>query len=155
LNITKLTENFSRVAVKCNIFGEPFTLWVDTGSPNTLVSSNFPERFGLLPVGARRYSGKVAGVLFRSKPSITIPEIVFPKCLPLRNVRALAALEDDVWDDIEVLGLNVLNHLTYKIDRDKGIFEWLESLTSDIPGSSRGRFDHLIWNGTYLLGDDV
>ena len=111
MNITRLTKKISRIEARCKIFNESFDIWVDTGSPNTLVSSKFPERFGLSPVGARRYSGKVAGVLFRSKPSITIPEIVFPKCLPLRNVRALAALEDDVWDGIVVLAPKICKTL--------------------------------------------
>ena len=154
MNIVTLTKNTSRIAVLCNIFNQPFTIWVDTGSPNTLVSAKFADRFGLLPVGTRRYSGRVAGATFRNKPSITIPEISLLGCIPLRNVRALAALEGEEWDDIIVLGLNVLNHLTYKISRESGIFEWLESLTSSVPGSNRGRLDHLMWNGTYLLSDE-
>ena len=151
MNITKLTNNVSRVAIECTIFNDPFLIWVDTGSPNTLVSEKFIKRFGLAPVGTKRYSGKVAGVEFRSKASILIPQITFPGCLPLRDVRALAALESDEWDDIVVLGLNVLNHLTYKVSRENGTLEWLESLTSNIRGSDRSRFNHLIWNGTYLL----
>jgi predicted aspartyl protease len=129
-------------------------LWVDTGSPNTLVSSSFAARFGLSPVGTRRYNGKVAGIEFRNKFSITIPQIDFPGCLPLKNVRALVALEDNEWNEIIVLGLNVLNHLTYTVSRDSGTFEWLESLTSGVPGSDKSKCNHLIWNGTYLLADD-
>ena len=70
------------------------------------------------------------------------------------NLRALAALSGDEWDDIVVIGLNVLNHLTYKVSRDDGILEWIESLTSNISGSARSKFNHIIWNGTYLLVDD-
>ena len=154
MNITKLTKNVSRIAMECNIFNDPFIIWLDTGSPNTLVSEKFIKRFRLAPVGTKRYSGKVAGVEFRSKPSILIPQMIFSGCLPLRDIRALAALNGDEWDDIVVLGLNVLNHLTYKVSRENGTLEWPESLTSNIQGSGRSRFNHLIWNGTYLLVDD-
>ena len=78
----------------------------------------------------------------------------FPGCLPIKNVRALAALDSNEWNDIVILGLNVLNHMTYKIDRDNRTFEWLESLTSNVPGSERSKFNHLIWNGSYLLADE-
>jgi hypothetical protein len=150
-----MSDNKSRVELRCQLYGEPLTVWVDTGSPNTLVSSNFLTRFGLQPVGARRYSGKVAGIVFRGKPSIRLPSIEFHNCLPLRNVRALAALDEPEWDNIIVLGLNVLNHLTIKIDRPNGIFEWLEHIASDVPGSSNSKFDHMIWQGKYLLGKDA
>ena len=153
MNTTKLTENISRVEMECTVLGKSLILWVDTGSPNTLVSSTFLQRFGLFPIGTRRYSGKVAGVKFSRRPSITIPEINLPGCLPLRNVRVLAALDGDEWNNIIVLGLNVINHLTYKVDRSGGTFEWLESIMAKIPGSNRTKLDHLIWNGTYLLSD--
>ena len=140
--------------IRCKVFDYPFWIWVDTGSPNTLVSVNFHKRFGLSPIGKKRYNGKVAGVEFQNKPSITIPEIVFPNCLPLRNVRALAALENDEWDKIIILGLNVINHLTFKVDRINSTFEWLEMLTADVPSSERTKLNHLIINGVYLLGDE-
>jgi hypothetical protein len=143
------------VALKSFIFGNKFIIWVDTGSPNTLVSANFLSRFKLAPVGSKRYNGKVAGIAFRNRPSVTIPEIAIPGGLPLKNVRALAAMEGDEWDNTVVLGLNVLNHLTYKVSRDNRSFEWLESLTSSVERSNRSRLDHIIWNGTYLLSDDV
>jgi hypothetical protein len=141
------------VEIECVIFGELFDLWVDTGSPNTLVSSSLVAQFGLSPVGTRRFSGKVAGLHFEQKPSVTIPEIAIPGCMPLKNIRALAALNGDEWDKTVILGLNVLNHLTYKIDRADSTFTWLESITASIPGSIRTKFDHLIFKGTYLLSD--
>jgi len=153
LNIVNLTKNASRVEMLCLINDETFRIWVDTGSPNTLVSSKLINILNLPPIGTRRYSGKVAGVQFRNKPSITIPKIIIPGCLPLKNIRALAALDSDEWNGIVILGLNVLNHLVYKVDRGGGIFEWLESLASSIPGSTRTKFDHVIWNGAYLLSD--
>ena len=137
----------------CKSFGELFDLWVDTGSPNTLVSSKLVTEFSLTPVGTKRYSGRVAGAQFQRKPSVTIPDIYISGCLPLRNVRALAALDGDEWDRTVILGLNVLNHTIYKIDRNSNTFEWLESLMANIPGSSRTKFDHLILNGAYLLSD--
>jgi hypothetical protein len=148
-----LSKNISRIEVKCKVFGEIFNLWVDTGSPNTLVSSKLVAEFGLPPVGTRRYSGKVAGVQFHRKPSIMIPDISIPGCSLLKNIRALAALDGDEWNRTVILGLNVLNHTVYKIDRSSNTFEWLESLTANIPASTRTKFDHLIWNGTYLLSD--
>ena len=153
MNIAKLTKNLARVEVICKVSGKPFELWVDTGSPNTLVSTKFPRQFGLLPVGTRRFNGKVAGVQFQRKPSITIPEISITGCLPLKNVRALAALDGDEWDKTVVLGLNVMNHLTYKVDRNERTLEWLESIIANIPESSRSKFDHMILNGAYLLSD--
>lgn len=153
MNTATLSKNLSRVEVVCKVFGELFDLWVDTGSPNTLVSSKLVSQFGLSPVGTRRYSGKVAGVQFQRKPSITIPEINIPNCLPMKNVRALAALDGNEWDKTVVLGLNVMNHLTYKVDRSGGTFEWLESIIANIPGSNRTKFDHMILNGAYLPSD--
>jgi len=139
--------------MECGLFGKLFRLWIDTGSPNTLVSSKLVGQFGLSPVGTRRYSGKVAGVQFQRKPSITIPEISIPGCLPLKNVRALAALDGDEWDKTVVLGLNVMNHLTYKVDRNNRTLEWVESIIASIPGSNRTKLDHLLLNGAYLLSD--
>ena len=153
MNIVKLSDSISRIEAECSVFGKSLTLWADTGSPNTLVSSTFLKRFGLSPAGTRRYSGKVAGVQFNQKPSVTIPEISFSGCLSMKNVRALAALDGDEWNNIVVLGLNVMNHLTYKVDRSCDTFEWIEAIAANIPGSNRTKFDHLILNGTYLLSD--
>jgi len=154
LNIAKLTKTISRVEIKLEMCGKPLYLWVDPGSPNTLVSAKFMTAFGLLPSGTKRYNGKVAGTIFRNKAAIVIPEIILPGCLPLRNIRAITALEGDEWSKIIVLGLNVLNHMTYKISRENSTFEWLESLTSSVNGSDRDKFNHIIWNGKYLLTDD-
>jgi hypothetical protein len=117
------------------------------------VSSAFPERFGLSPAGTRRFSGKVAGQIFRNKPAVVIPEIKIPECLPLKRVSAIASLQGDEWNEIIVLGLNVLNHLKYAVSREDSTFEWIESLTSDVEGSQKSKFNHLILNGKYLLFD--
>jgi hypothetical protein len=154
LNTANLTNNISRIEILCSLFGERFRLWIDPGSPNTLVSTKFITIFGLAPAGTRKYSGKVAGEIFRNKSTVVIPQIVLPECMPMRNIRALAALESNEWDRVIVLGLNVLNHMTYKISRENGTFEWLESLTSSVVGSDRDRFNHVIWNGKYLLVDE-
>jgi hypothetical protein len=129
-------------------------LWIDTGSPNTLVHSDFAKRFKL-PLGGGRYKGYVAGKKFQNRPTVTIPEITIPGCHPLRNVKAIAALDGDEWENIVVIGLNVLNHLTYRINRDPmpGTFEWIESLSSTVIGSTRTRFDHVIMDGKYVLAD--
>jgi len=138
----------------CQVCGTRFRLWIDPGSPNTLVSASLIAEYGLSPMGTKRYNGKVAGTIFRNKAAIVIPEIMVSGCLPLRNIRAITALEGDEWNKIIVLGLNVLNHMTYKVSRENGTFEWLESLTSNVTGSDRDRFNHIIWNGKYLLVDD-
>jgi hypothetical protein len=138
----------------CQVCGTRFRLWIDPGSPNTLVSANFITDYGILPSGTKRYNGKVAGTIFRNKAAIVIPEIALPGCLPLRNIRAITALEGDEWNKIIVLGLNVLNLITYKISRENGTFEWLESLTSRVTWSDRDKFNHIIWNGKYLLVDN-
>ena len=52
-----------------------------------------------------------------------------------------------------VLGLNVMNHLTYKVDRNNRTLEWVESIIANIPGSNRTKLDHLLLNGAYLLSD--
>jgi hypothetical protein len=66
LNTAKLNKNVSRVGILCRVFNKSFEIWVDTGSPNTLVSTKFAMQFGLSPVGKTRYSGKVAGIQFKS-----------------------------------------------------------------------------------------
>ena len=155
MNTIRLNKILSRVEIVARVNGEQFLVWIDTGSPNTLVPTDFTERLKLSPNKGKVYSGRIAGTLFSKRPSITIPKIVISGCHPLRSVRAITALEGDEWKDIIIIGLNVLNHLTYKINRDPfpGTLEWLESLTSEISGSSRTRFDHLIMDGKYLLSD--
>jgi len=153
LNTSVLTKNLSRIEMKCTVKNRLLTLWVDTGSPNTLVSASFLKRFGLSPVGTTRYSGNVGGVQFTQKPSVLIPEIKLNDGLAFKNVRALAVFNDDYWNSVILLGLNVLNHLTYKIDRVNSTFEWLESLTPLIPTATRTKFNHIIMNGKYLLSD--
>jgi len=145
----------SRIELNCEILGRRYKIWIDTGSPNSLVHSDFAERLKLTQHKGQTYSGKISGTEFRNKRAVTIPEINIPGCRSILNVRVIAALDGDEWKDIILIGLNVLNHLTYKIDRDPmpGTFEWLESLTSKVEGSSRTRFDHLIMNGRYLLSD--
>lgn len=154
MNCISLTDNHSRIEFKCTVFNERFHVWVDTGSPNTLVFSNFISTFNLNPAGTQKYNGKVAGKIFQNKYAVTIPEIIIPNCLPLRNIRAITALEGPEWNNIIILGLNVLNHLSYKITRETNTLEWLESLTSTIPNSERSKFNHIIINGRYMLTDD-
>ena len=156
MNIIELNDKLSRIEIPCRIDNKNFLMWIDTGASNTLMSANAHKLLKLYPHGGMTYSGKVAGVEFKEKHSLTIPKIEMPGCTPLKNIRAIVALDGDEWERIILLGLNVLNHLTFKINRDPmpGTFEWLESLTSKVPGSSRTRFDHLVFGGKYLLADD-
>ena len=119
LNITRLNPTKSRIEMDCSINGRTFLLWVDTGSPNTLVHSNMADALKIPTVKGMTSSGKVAGKEFQKRPAITLPSLVIPNCQPLRNIRAIAALDGDEWKDIVILGLNALNHLVYKIDRSR------------------------------------
>jgi hypothetical protein len=131
------------------------TIWVDSGSPNTLVSVGFAERFGIPLIKGRTYSGNVAGIMFKGRHALTIPEIKIPNYGALRNVRAIPALDGEDYENILVLGLNVLNHCVQRLDRTGkiGVIELTESIISDIPNSYRTKFDHLIVSGAYLLTD--
>ena len=131
-------------------------MWIDTGSPNTLVHEDFTKLIGVAPIKGKGYSGNVVGMTFKNRPAVTIPEIVIDNSLPLKNVRVITALTGDEWRRRIVIGLNVLNHLTIRLDRSTmlGKFEWLESLVSNVSDSSRTKFDHIIWNGSYLLSDE-
>jgi len=131
-------------------------VWIDTGSPNTLVHEDFAKLIGVTPIKGKCYSGNVVGMTFKNRPAVTIPEIVINRSLPLKNVRVITALSGDEWRRRIVIGLNVLNHLTIRLDRSTmpGNFKWLESLVSSVSGSSRTKFDHIIWNGNYLLTDE-
>jgi hypothetical protein len=123
-------------------------VWVDSGSPNTLVSVGFAKRFGIPLVKGRTYSGKVAGHTFNGRHALTIPEIEIPEYSVLRNVRAIPALYGEDYEDIIVLGLNVLNHCVQRLDRTGkiGVISLVESIIADVPNSTRTKFDHLIKN---------
>ena len=151
-----LNPTNSRIEMDCGVLGKRFLVWVDTGSPNTLVHADFAKRLGIPHIIGKTFNGKVAGKEFRKRPAVTIPELSVLGCHPLKNIRAITALEGDEWREIIILGLNVLNHLVYKIDRSPlpGTFEWLESLTSKVPNSMRTRFDHLIIGNDYLLTEE-
>ena len=153
MNIIQLATTKSRVGFRCQIKGLSLIAWIDTGAPNTLIHPSVAEKLRLLPADKWRFTGAIAGAKFIDKPSVVLPSIVVGNGYALQNVRAITAFEDDKWKNIIIIGLNVLNHLTYKIDRSPlpGTFEWLESLTSGVPGSDRTRFDHIMWNGEYLL----
>ena len=102
--------------------------------------------------------GNVAGHIFERRYSVTIPLINIQNKLSLRFVRAITGLSDaDEWDNLIILGMNVLDHCSFKIDRTQipGTFECYESLTSTVEGSSRPKFDHLFQGDKYLLIDDI
>jgi len=113
---------------------------------------DFLDKLKLKP-SRQRFTGNVAGTKFIKQPSILIPEIKVTGCLPLQNVRAITAFSSDEWSNIILLGLNVLNHISFKVDREKlpGFFEWTESLTNRQADTGKTRFDHIIWGGKYLL----
>ena len=153
MNSIPLKSNKSRIEFDCKIKGKQFKIWVDTGSPNTLVHGDIANILGLMPVKGLTYSGAVAGIKFEKKPALVLPEIAIADFNPLRNVRAIAGFNDSKWKNIILIGLNVLNHITYKVSRSQmpGTFEWLETLTPDIPKSGRTKFNHLLINGEYLV----
>ena len=155
MNSIPLKPNKSRIEFDCEIKGQSFKVWVDTGAPNTLVHGDIAETLGLLPVKGLIYSGAIAGIKFEKKPAIVIPEIAIADFHPLREVRAITGFSDPKWKNIILIGLNVLNHMTYKVERSPmpGTFEWLETLTPDIPESGRTKYNHLLINGEYLVTD--
>jgi predicted aspartyl protease len=150
-----LKPNKSRIEFDCEIKGKPFKIWVDTGSPNTLVHGDIARILGLVPIKGLTYSGAIAGIKFEKKPAIVIPEITISDFYPLKNVRAIAGFNEAKWKNIILIGLNVLNHISYKITRNQmpGTFEWIETLTPNIPTSSKSKFNYLIINGEYMMTD--
>ena len=156
MNCTLLNQNNSRIEFDCEIKDQSYIVWIDTGAPNTMVHSDTAKALGLKPVKGASYSGAVAGVKFTGKPAVVIPEIVIEGYHPLKNVSAITGLNDPKWKNIILIGLNVLNHLTYKIDRSQmpGTFEWLETLTPVIPATGKTKFNHLLINGVYMVTDE-
>jgi len=150
-----LRKNKARIAFHCTICGIPMTVWIDTGSPNTLVPADFVKRSGLTPIKGASFKGVIAGYAFEKRPAIMIPEIIIPNHYTIRNIRAITALDGKDFRNTVVLGMNVLNHGTTCIERDgdSGRFSFLPSLTSKIEGSERSIFNHLIINGKYLTTD--
>lgn len=150
-----MKPNESRILFDCAVKGIFMTMLVDTGSPNTLVPFDFIERTKLTPVKNALFKGTIMGYTFEKRPAVVIPEIVLPNRQFLKNVRAIAALYGDDFRNTIILGMNVLNHGITRIERegDSGTFDFLQSLTSQVEGSERSAFNHLIIGGKYLTTD--
>ena len=149
-----LNDSKSRIEAFVTVQRYRIRIWIDTGSPNTLISENLMKRLKLKSNEDFSFNGNIAGSSFKQKPSVTIPLIDVQGKLSLRNVRAIVGLpNNDMWNDIIIIGMNVLNHCSFKIDRTQipNIFECYESLTSKVGGSNRNRFDHILIDNKYLL----
>ena len=150
-----LKKNKSRVAFNCEVQGIPMVVIVDSGSPNTLVPADFIERTGLQKVIGMTFKGKILGYEFSDRYAMMLPEIKIPEYRSLCNVRAITALDGEEFSRTILLGMNVLNHGTTIIRResDAGTFDFYESPTSSVKGSTRHRFNHLLVDGNYLISD--
>ena len=91
----------------------------------------------------------------KDRYAIMLPEIEIPEYRSLCNVRAITALDGEEFSQTILLGMNVLNHGTTIIRResDVGTFDFYESPTSNVKGSTRHRFNHLLVDGNYLISD--
>ena len=150
-----LKKSRSRVAFDCVVQGFPMEIIVDSGSPNTLVPSDFAERTGLQRTSGVTFKGKILGYEFTDRYAIMLPEIKIPYYRSLYNVRVIAALDGEEFAQTILLGMNVLNHGTTIIRRenDTGTFDFYESPASNVKGSTRHRFNHLLVDGNYLISD--
>ena len=150
-----LTNSVSRIEFLCNINEHRFYIWVDTGSPNTLISETVRVRLNLNP-NKERFSGNIAGDAFKNAPSVTIPSINIQDKLILNKVRAIVGLPaKDEWKDTIILGMNVLNHCTFMVDKTTlpYKFDCLESIHSKVKNSYREKFDHVLIDNKYLLSE--
>ena len=141
------SSDFNKLCTEISNAGMGRKLWLCSDKPKEVVDY----------VLRKRFNGIIAGSSFRNAPSVTIPLISVQDKLNLRNIRAIVGLPDtDAWKHTIVLGMNVLNHCSFRIDRTQipGIFECYESLTSSVEGSSRSRFDHVLIDNQYLLIED-
>ena len=90
---------------------------LDPGSPNTIVTLSLVWKLGLKPLT------KKTSTIYLSGSAVTVFPVVLPDlklgAMKLENVRVYAGL-DKQWADTIILGLNVLNHLVYTVDRTKG-----------------------------------
>ena len=152
-----LTKSVSRIELESVISKQPFLIWVDTGSPNTLISKAVQEQLKLKP-NKDRYNGTIAGGIFKNAPSVTIPAINMQDKLELKNIRAIVGLpSEEKWKDTIIIGMNVLNHCTFMVDKTQLPYKFscLESIHSIVEGSFRTKFDHVLIDNQYLLSEDT
>ena len=153
-----LTNSISRIEFECIINKQPFLIWVDTGSPNTLISEIVREQLKLDPNKGRRFNGNIAGGIFKNAPSVTIPAINIQNKSELKNIRAIVGLPNkDEWKNTIILGMNVLNHCTFMVDKTELPYKFscLESIHSRVEDSFRTKFDHVLIDNQYLLDTEL
>ena len=81
-----LTNSVSRIEFECVISKQPFLIWVDTGSPNTLISGTVKKQLNLDPNKGQRFNVNIVGGTFKKAPSVTIPAINIQNKLELKNI---------------------------------------------------------------------
>ena len=116
-NQIKLRSKISRVQFRCTVHGISQIALFDPGSPNTVINLELARALGLKSYRSGMAKIHISGSTIDVVP-VTLPELTMGS-LNLTNVRAYAGLGKS-WGNTVLLGLNVLNHLVYTVDRSEG-----------------------------------
>ena len=93
------------------------TIFMDTGSPNTIVTKSLAVQLGLKATKSSMGKIQLSGETIDVVP-VVLPELKLGT-MRLENVKVYAGLGNN-WKNAIILGLNVLNQLIYTVDRTKG-----------------------------------
>jgi len=112
-----LESEISRVYFECNVCGVKQTILFDSGSPNTVITLALANSLGLKAHRSKVTKVYIAGSAIDVVP-VTLPLLTMGS-LSLTDVRVYAGL-DKSWGTTVLLGLNVMNHIVYTVDRSEG-----------------------------------
>ncbi|MDR2166415.1 MAG: retroviral-like aspartic protease family protein [Clostridiales bacterium] len=107
----------SRVHFKCTIGGRTQRILFDPGASNTVITLKLAGELGLKSRASQLSKIYLAGDVIDVVP-VVLPDLTMGT-LRLANVRVYAGLGKN-WNNTVILGLNVLNHLIYTVDRSQG-----------------------------------
>ena len=146
-NKIKLLPTISRIFFQCSIGGHNQTILFDTGSPNTVITLELAGKLKLISKSSSMVKVHIANKSI-DVVSTTLPDIKLGS-LELKDVRVYAGL-DKSWGSTIILGLNVLNHLIYTVDRTKGS----GFINIRLGNKSKNNFNRLISaDGKYYITD--
>ena len=130
-----------------SVCGLKQNILIDTGAPNTVITIALAAKLKLPPLSLKKSQ------IYLSRDILDVVQVILPELvlgtLRLRNVRVYTGLNND-WGDTIILGLNVLNHLVYTINRTKGS----GFINIQLRSTAKNNFNHLISaDGKYYITD--
>ena len=150
-NKIKLEPEISRVYFRCTVSKETHTILFDPGSPNTVITLKLAKTLGLKARHSDITKIHISGSTVDVVP-VVLPDLVMGS-LRLTDVRVYAGLGTG-WGDTILLGLNVLNHLVYTVDRSDGSGFITLELNQIAESSVQDIFNRLISvDGKYYVTD--